>query len=174
MNPGTPAGIPAPDPARGAGHAPRVVFDCNVLLQAIISHRGPSFACARLALESRIVLVTSPAVLAELRQMPSHPGLRRFPRVTAQVVEAFIAEITAVAIEVPSPPSVFEYNRDPKDAHYIDLAVAANAAIVTSRDNDLLDLMVPGAPEADEFRRRFPLLRVLPPDVLLREMGSGC
>jgi putative PIN family toxin of toxin-antitoxin system len=122
---------------------------------------------------SRAILVTSPVVLAELRRMPVHPGLRRFPRVTAEVVESFIGEIREVAVEVISPPPVFTYERDPKDSHYIDLAAAADASIVTSRDNDLMDLMKPGTPEADAFRRRFPMLRVLPPEVLLREVDAG-
>ena len=75
-----------------------------------------------------------------------------------------------VAVELRSPPSVFTYERDPKDAHYVDLAVAAAATIITSRDNDLLALMRPGDPVADEFALRFPLLRVLTPDGLLREV----
>jgi len=102
--------------------------------------------------------------------MPNHPGLRRFPRATPHIVEAFIGEVLPVAMEVTFPPSVFTYDRDPKDAHYIDLAVAVGAEIVTSRDNALLHLMTATTPEPVEFRRRFPSIRILAPEVLLRQV----
>ena len=43
-------------------------------------------------------------------------------------------------------PSVFTLDRDPKDAKYVDLAIAARADFLVTRDNDLLDLRKQGSP----------------------------
>lgn len=37
-------------------------------------------------------------------------------------------------------PSIFNYERDPKDEPYVNLALAANATHLVSRDKDGLDL----------------------------------
>jgi uncharacterized protein len=65
-------------------------------------------------------------------------------------------------------PGQFQYDRDPKDEPYVDLALAAQAVYLVSRDKDLLELT------ADEgFRERFPGLMVLDPAALLREMAPA-
>lgn len=63
-------------------------------------------------------------------------------------------------------PEVALLARDPKDEPYINLALAAGAAFLVSRDNDLLDLMTD-----PEFRGRFPGLQIVDPATLLRELG---
>ena len=62
-------------------------------------------------------------------------------------------------------PLVFAYPRDPKDEPYINLAIAADADYLTSRDNDLLDLM-----QDPDFTTRFPGIQVLDPVSLVREL----
>jgi uncharacterized protein len=70
-------------------------------------------------------------------------------------------------------PVVFTYERDPDDAHYVNLALAANANLIVSRDRDLLDLADTTRPEAIEFRRQFPTLRILEPVQFLRELDAA-
>jgi predicted nucleic acid-binding protein len=60
----------------------------------------------------------------------------------------------------------FSLPRDPKDAPYVDLAVASNAGYLVSRDKDLLELM-----QDEAFRRRFPNLKILEPVSFLREIA---
>jgi predicted nucleic acid-binding protein len=50
---------------------------------------------------------------------------------------------------------------------YINLAIAADADYLTSRDKDLLDLM-----RDPDFTTRFPRIRVLDPVSLLNEIES--
>jgi predicted nucleic acid-binding protein len=52
----------------------------------------------------------------------------------------------------------------------VNVALAANAKLIVSRDNDLLDLMHPVKPEAAEFQIRYPSLRILNPVGFLREV----
>ncbi len=53
--------------------------------------------------------------------------------------------------------------RDPKDEKYINLAAAAGAAYIISRDADLLDLMTGFDEESKNFRQKFRLLKVIEP-----------
>jgi predicted nucleic acid-binding protein len=65
---------------------------------------------------------------------------------------------------------VFEHLIDPRDGPYIDLAVAAEALVITSRDKHLLNLMNPAKPWSPDFRLRFPKLRVTCPEGFLQEL----
>jgi predicted nucleic acid-binding protein len=55
----------------------------------------------------------------------------------------------------------------------VNLAVAAQANLIVSRDKDLLDLGNPARPESTEFHRRFPTLRILEPVQFLLELDAA-
>src|SRR5437868_1032662 len=105
----------------------RVVFDCNIFVQAMLSVRGPAHACWQRALNDDIALIISAPILAEIRKLPNQPGLRRFKTLTPWRVERFISEVLGVATLFADAPAIFAYTRDPDDAHYVNLALAANA-----------------------------------------------
>jgi predicted nucleic acid-binding protein len=65
---------------------------------------------------------------------------------------------------------VFDCNVYAQALPYIDLAVAAGAAVITSRDKHLLNLTNPAKPWSADFRARFPWLRVMSPETFLREL----
>lgn len=67
-------------------------------------------------------------------------------------------------------PRAFEYPRDPTDEPYINLAIAAHAKYLVSRDKDLLDLMTATDLESKQFRQRFRFLRIIDPAGLLHEI----
>ena len=69
-------------------------------------------------------------------------------------------------------PSVFEYERDPDDAHYVNLALAANARLIVSRDNDLLALGDQSKLDGRDFAKRFPTLSILTPPAFLQRMDE--
>lgn len=50
----------------------------------------------------------------------------------------------------------FSYERDPKDEPYVNLALAAGAKYLVTRDKDLLDLMSEGVSQARTFEGSFP------------------
>ncbi|HEY2911138.1 MAG TPA: putative toxin-antitoxin system toxin component, PIN family, partial [Gemmataceae bacterium] len=50
------------------------------------------------------------------------------------------------ATTIEPVPDAFELQRDPEDSKYLNLAIAANAKLIVSRDNDLLDLMTEPMP----------------------------
>ena len=153
----------------------RVVFDANLFIQSLLSGRGPSFACLELISQGRVILCVTESILAEVEEV-----LRRLSQkakyqkhLSADTIEAFMVLIRARAEIQPEPPHVFDLERDKDDEVYIDLAVAVGAVYLTSRDNDLLDLMDPSTATGTEFHERFPDLTILDPVDFLRRMREG-
>ena len=84
----------------------------------------------------------------------------------------FIADIRLKAICLQNVPEEYHFERDPKDERYINLAIAARASYIVSRDTDLLNLMKLNSETALDFQRRFPLLRIITPADLLGEVKN--
>lgn len=149
---------------------PRAVYDCNIFLQAILNPRGPAGECVARALDGKIAVFVTDYLLAELRDMQTRPKLAKMG-LTSERTELLIENVLKVATLVPSVPEVFTYERDPDDGHYVNLALAADAKLIVSRDRDLLDLSGTSK-DAVEFQRTFPGLRVLDPIQFLCELDS--
>lgn len=153
------SGLPAP--------LLRVVYDCNIYVQAIINVRGPAARCVAKALDKAVQLFVTPAILEEIRE--SHLKIPGKYGVTPEQTESLARGIMGIAELIEEVSPRFEYPRDPDDAHYINLALAVDARLIVSRDRDLLDLMDDSRPEGKDFRSRFPSLRILDPVGFLRE-----
>jgi putative PIN family toxin of toxin-antitoxin system len=144
----------------------RVVFDCNIFAQTLITPSGNAGKCVERVLEGKIRLFWSDYVLNEVRQICEKPTPKRLG-VHRDQIESLIARLKPVAHLVENPPSVFIHPIDPKDSHYVDLAVASDAKLIVSRDKHLLNLMNPSKPGAQQFKATFPNLAVLQPEQLL-------
>ena len=149
----------------------RVVFDCNTFLQALSAPAGPAGHCVRLAISGMVNLFVSTRVLEELREVTGRPRVIAKLHLAADRVEEFFETIELAATLLDGFPEVFVYQRDPDDAHYVNLALAADAKLIVSRDRDLLDLMDLAKPEAAEFQKRYPTIQILDPVGFLREVG---
>jgi len=145
----------------------RAVFDCMVYLQAVTKESGPAFACFRAVDDGRVTLCVSAEVLAEVRDVLTRPALQaKFPRLTPERVEDFLENVQAKAVLIAEVPKAFSYSRDPDDEPYLNLALAAGAKHLVSRDEDLLDLR-----NDPDFRSRFPDLTVLDPAAFLQGLS---
>ena len=143
---------------------PGVVFDCNVFLQAIARGTGPAAQALRLVERNAITLYVSRSTLRELRRVLAYPEIRQQnPHVTDEMIDAFLTRVSFRGVMLRDVPHVFDYPRDPDDEVYVDLAAAAGANYLVTRDNDLLSLASAHSIEAKQFRQRFPSLRVLNP-----------
>jgi putative PIN family toxin of toxin-antitoxin system len=151
--------------------SPRVVYDCNIYVQSLININGPGGRCVRKAQSGEVTLFVTDFILREIRE--SFLKIPAKYAVTEEQTEALAAAISTVAILIDQVPSVFTYQRDPDDAHYVNLALAANANLIVSRDRDLLDLADLTRQEAVEFHRLFPTLRILEPVQFLRELDEA-
>jgi uncharacterized protein len=150
---------------------PRVVFDCNVLLQAAARERSVAAKCLNLVEGGLIRLYVSREVLTEAEDVLNRPEVRaHFPELSDEIVGAFLKRLQKISVLVRPVPKKFSYPRDEDDEPYINLAVAADADFIISRDKDLLDLMTGHADECKEFRQRFKSLRVVEPNEFLKRI----
>jgi putative PIN family toxin of toxin-antitoxin system len=111
-----------------------------------------------------IQLIVSREVLTEVEDVLNRPEIQsHFPDLSDEVVGAFLKRLQKLSALVRLVPKQFSYPRDEDDEPYINLAVAAGADFIISRDRDLLDLMTGYTDECKEFRQRFRPLRVVEP-----------
>jgi putative PIN family toxin of toxin-antitoxin system len=148
----------------------RVVFDCNVYFQAIISQRGPAHRLLLYVAEGRLALYASDYVFDELLELTSDARIASKYRLEKALLDEFFATIRGNATMVNDIPHVFDFARDPDDAHYVDLAIAAQAKLIVSRDRDLLSLNDVATPDGQEFKRRFPQLEIFTPTELVKAL----
>jgi len=145
----------------------RAVFDCMVFLQGAGRPASPARACFRLVDEERVTLCLSTAILAEVRDVLTRPKtLRRFPLLSPEWAETFVRNAESKAVVLGEVPHAMALDRDPKDEPYLNLALAAQANYLVSRDLDLLDLM-----KDQGFRQRHPNLLILDPVAFLKEIA---
>lgn len=145
----------------------RVVFDCNVFFQAAISLRGPARRLLRMVTEGHLTLYVSSYVLAEFQELTLDPRIRQKYHLEQSLLDDYMESVYQSATMVHVVPHVYEFPRDPDDAHYVDLAIAVDAKLIVSRDKDLLSLRDPATIEGKDFMSRFPDLEILtPPEVL--------
>jgi putative PIN family toxin of toxin-antitoxin system len=143
----------------------RVVFDCPVFAQALINPRGPAAECLALAQVGRIVLFVSEYVIQEVRELPLKLNARL--GITADRVDALLRDVATFAVPVANVPSVYAHPIDPDDSPYINLAIAADAKLIVTRDKHLLNLMDASRSEAIAFRNQFPAIEIITPVALL-------
>jgi uncharacterized protein len=152
----------------------RAVLDTMIYLQALGSPGGASGAILARALAGVFEVVVSADTLAEVRDVLHRPKVRKnYPHVTDEDVTRFLTAVGAIAEVVPAVPAVFTYPRDPKDEKYLNLAVAASASVIVSRDNDLLDLMNPTNPDGVAFRTAHPTISILDPAAFLPTLPTA-
>jgi putative PIN family toxin of toxin-antitoxin system len=145
------------------------VFDCVVFVQALANPRGPAGTCFELVRSGHVRLYISPSVRAEVAEVLGRPIIRRrLKGLTNETVAAYLDEIDRLAHSTPAVPPVIALERDPKDEKYINLAIAAQASYLVTRDQDLLDLMGPGRTPGSAFRDFYPFLTITDPVTLLR------
>lgn len=150
-----------------------VVFDCNVFVQMFLNPHGTAFRCYELVKRGEIELFVAGEVLAEVAKVLSRPRFKILvPGITSELIENFLVEIAAMAIEIRNVPEEFKYQRDPDDEIYLNLAIIARADYLISLDNDLLDLTDKKGKESLDFQRRYPMLKIITPNRLLSRVGT--
>ncbi len=116
----------------------RVIVDANVFASAALgrSPQAPSVLVIKAALDGRIELVMSPALLAEVAEVLSRPRLRN--RLSADDGQLFLADLAAQVVMLADPTDPPSICRDPDDDYLIALAIAAQADALVTGDDDLL------------------------------------
>ncbi len=124
-------------PARRA--ALRVVFDANVLVSYLLTHRPPIATLIGVYVAGGdIVAVTAPELLEDLDRVLRYPKLQ--PYYTGEERKRFVALLMALSQVVELPEEIPRICRDPDDDAIIACAVAGGADVIVSGDDDLLAL----------------------------------
>ncbi len=147
----------------------RIVFDCMVFLQALISKQSIAFRLFEYLDENAFTLFVSNEILDEMNDVLNRPYIRaKNSQITDESVGSFFERVLKKAVLLKKVPVYFELTRDPKDEKYVNLAVEAKADYIVTRDKDLLDLMTGIDIESKEFRQRFRPLRIVEPIEFLK------
>jgi len=124
---------------------PRVVLDPNVLISGLLTPRGASAGILLHLRSGAFELVTSPALLAELRAVLRRDKFRRY--VTVDEAEEFIELIRRESTSIEDPDdSTAPISEDPGDEYLVRLARTARA-----------DALVSGDPHLTQLRSRIPV-----------------
>ncbi len=117
----------------------RVVLDTNVYISALL-WTGVPHRLLRLAEAGDITLVTTPAIMEELREVLERPKfmprIRALQSSVAELMEALLS-IVEVVQDLPIEPVV---KRDPDDDKILACASGARADWIVSGDDHLLSL----------------------------------
>lgn len=90
--------------------------------------------------------------------MTSRPKLVRRFKIRPERVQVLMDNLPKCGVLVPSVETIWSYERDPDDAHYVNLAITSDARLVVSRDRDLLDLMEDANVDGQRLRRHIQIL----------------
>jgi putative PIN family toxin of toxin-antitoxin system len=144
-----------------------VVYDCMLFfMRAARPDRGRE--TFQLVDDKTVIYCLSPEIVADIQDVLTRPRHRiQFPQLTRERVTAFLDTITRDSHFMQNVPEVYVLARDSKDSKYINLAIAAEAPFLVTRDNDLLDLMS-DSPQGTDFQRRFSRLRIVDPASFVR------
>lgn len=118
----------------------RAVIDTNVLLAALL-WRGPPHALLAQIRDGMLGLVSSPALLAELTDVLGRAKFDAILTRSNTSREKAMAELRQLAEVIEPPPLPQPVCRDPDDDEVLALAIAAQADLIVSGDNDLLVLL---------------------------------
>ena len=129
----------------------------------------------RRAAEQRLVIpLLSKPVLDEYRVVLLDEEIsRRLPDITPDLVEITIHRLRFIGDYVRSPRKHFQYERDPQDAKFIELAIALDATHIVSADKDLLSLPISRTDAGERFRQRLPNVEVLEAADFMRKYASS-
>lgn len=117
----------------------RAVLDTNLLVSYLIAHRPPIATLIEKHLaQEHFVLVTGAILLEELDRVLRYPKLQRY--YTGKARTQYVALIAALSEIAELPESVPRICRDPDDDWVIACAVAGEADVIVSGDDDLLAL----------------------------------
>jgi putative PIN family toxin of toxin-antitoxin system len=119
----------------------KVVLDTNVFVSSLLVKAGLPARILNAWRERQYVLVTSPALMAEIRATMDYPRIRRKYALSDEDVEQLVTLLRQDALLVPGQADVAGIiPHDPADEMALACAIDAQADLIVSGDRHLLDL----------------------------------
>lgn len=150
----------------------RLVLDTNVLLAGLVSKSSASQKVVDALQARKAIPLLSLPVLAEYRVVLLHPAIiARFGNLTLRRVELSLRRLRYIGDEYRTTRVKFELPRDPRDAMFIELAIAGRATHLVTMDADLLTISTAHTDAGKRFRQRLPQIKVQTPQRFIEEWG---
>lgn len=119
----------------------RAVLDANVFVSALIRPKGPpGQVLVRLLRDRAFTLVTSPAILTEVRRSLAYPRVRKHLIVSDEDLDLWVASLGLVGEPVEGRLRIAAVAEDPEDDKYIAAALEGRAQFIVTGDAHLLAL----------------------------------
>jgi putative PIN family toxin of toxin-antitoxin system len=135
---------------------PRVIFDTNVFLRALINPKGVN---ARLVQSlDRFILVVSPAIIEEVAEVLSRPELLGVKGIRKLDADRLVELLRKAPVVFPT--ETVTVCRDPDDDKFLEAALAAKAEYLVTGDKDLRDI------------GEYACVKIRFPAEFLRELGG--
>ncbi len=119
---------------------PRLVVDTNVIVSGLMTTGTPPAQILDAVKSKKVVLLVSDDVVIEYLRVLEYPHIRKYKKITDEVIRdltsLFIAEAERVEVL-----ELVQKSKDPDDDKFLSLALAGKAAfLVTGDKGDLLSL----------------------------------
>lgn len=116
---------------------PRVVFDTNVILSALLFRDGRLSWLVPLWQQARVIPLLSKDGANELLRVLAYPTFKLAPDEQQSILQAFVPYVETV---VTGPSSCLPVCRDPHDQKFLILAAQGGADYLVTGDDDLLSV----------------------------------
>jgi len=130
--------------------------------------KGLRLTCIEQTNVGRVELIASSYLIAEIRSLPY-----KIPPqygVTIGDAERLADMVMNFATILDNIPHLYLHPIDPADSEYVNLALAADAKLIVSRDKHLLNLMNVKRSDGRQFRKLFPQLMITTPDAFAKQL----
>ncbi|MCO5185676.1 MAG: putative toxin-antitoxin system toxin component, PIN family [Anaerolineae bacterium] len=117
----------------------RVVVDTNILVSGIIKPSGLTGAVLRQLRDGNFTILYAPVLLDELVDVLNRPRICDKYRIAHEDIKTIVA-LVMLRGEGVTPDRKISVCRDPKDDMFLEIAVAGDADVIVSGDEDLLVL----------------------------------
>jgi putative PIN family toxin of toxin-antitoxin system len=118
-----------------------VVMDTNVIVSGILSSKGAPAELLKAWRERRFLLLSTSAIIAEVRAALQYPHIRKKYSLDDEEVDQTITLLEHVALLVGGDANVAgSVPDDPKDEMFLACALDGQADLIVSGDHHLLDL----------------------------------
>ncbi len=150
-----------------------VVLDTNTVLRAVLNQSSASGRLLAGCETRRIPMLLSKPVLAEYARVLSSPEvLKRNPDRARTDIRAFLERLRYLSRRPAMSSITFTFDRDPRDAMFIELAIAGRASHIVTHDKDLLSLPTSRSDAGRRFRQRLPGVKALTANSFLNEYSD--
>lgn len=153
----------------------RLILDTNIVIRGFINLQSSSGQILRACQRRQVIPLLSRAILSEYGAILRRPAiLENYPELAHPRVRDAIERLIYVSEFHRRIGTHFVFPRDPKDSHFLELAIAASATHLITTDKDMLSL-VDGRDDASKrFRQRTGTRVARPEDFVSQHPEAIC